>query len=447
MALTALQTAAANRITALYNANTYNATTNAGGMAGGGHRTNFVPAIQDVVTFGQGVIADASASATAALTQAGNAAGSATSAANSASAAAGVLTSVNAVYDSFDDRYLGAFASAPTLDNDGNAILPGALYFNTSDNFMRVRTSTNVWLLAYASSAGVVTGPPSPGNNDIATFNIDGSIKDSGITIGTGANNVLQLDASGNVKAPSTTVRGGVKAATAGANLFQTGIDTTGAPIFTQPLFSNLSGVATGAQLPIPSTTVKGGVLAGSAPANQFVNGISSTTGGPTYGQPSFSNLAGVATNAQLPSSVDFTSLKRGGVGIYQHQAISAANPNSGNATLLINTYQTFVSLAFTATGPSMMAAATGQISCSGATVDVTYQLVLYDGGGAVVTSALQNSTSLGGFGGTGICSLHLGSQTLTPGGSYTLKLNILKNSDNGGNVIPLNLRIDGMLG
>ena len=56
-------------------------------------------------------------------------AGSATAAAASAAAAA-------ASYDSFDDRYLGAYASNPTLDNDGNALITGALYFNSVSGTM-----------------------------------------------------------------------------------------------------------------------------------------------------------------------------------------------------------------------------------------------------------------------------------------------------------------------
>jgi hypothetical protein len=51
-------------------------------------------------------------------------AGSATAAAASAAAAA-------TTYDNFDDRYLGAKASAPSVDNDGNALITGALYWNT----------------------------------------------------------------------------------------------------------------------------------------------------------------------------------------------------------------------------------------------------------------------------------------------------------------------------
>jgi hypothetical protein len=56
-------------------------------------------------------------------------AGSATAAAASAAAAA---TS----YDDFDDRYLGSKSTAPTLDNDGNALIEGALYWNSVSDQM-----------------------------------------------------------------------------------------------------------------------------------------------------------------------------------------------------------------------------------------------------------------------------------------------------------------------
>jgi hypothetical protein len=51
-------------------------------------------------------------------------AGSATAAAASAAAAA-------TTYDNFDDRYLGAKSTAPSVDNDGNALITGALYWNS----------------------------------------------------------------------------------------------------------------------------------------------------------------------------------------------------------------------------------------------------------------------------------------------------------------------------
>jgi len=42
------------------------------------------------------------------------------------------------VYDQFDDRFLGAKGSAPTYDNDSNALSVGTLYFDTVANRMMV---------------------------------------------------------------------------------------------------------------------------------------------------------------------------------------------------------------------------------------------------------------------------------------------------------------------
>ncbi len=91
----------------------------------------------------------AAASATAAATSAASAAAStsaaaasASDAATSAASAATSATSAAASYDSFDDRYLGAKSTPPTLDNDGNALITGALYWNTVDNQMYVWSGT-----------------------------------------------------------------------------------------------------------------------------------------------------------------------------------------------------------------------------------------------------------------------------------------------------------------
>jgi hypothetical protein len=65
-------------------------------------------------------------------------------------AAESARDSALAAYDNFDDRYLGAKSSDPTLDNDGDALVAGALYFNTVDNAMRVYTGS-VWVDAYAA--------------------------------------------------------------------------------------------------------------------------------------------------------------------------------------------------------------------------------------------------------------------------------------------------------
>lgn len=103
----------------------------------------------------------ASNHAATATTQAGNAATSATDAANSATAAAGSATSAaNSAaaaatsFDDFDDRYLGSKTANPTTDNDGNALLVGALYWNSVAGQMRVWGGA-AWQAAYAPSAVV----------------------------------------------------------------------------------------------------------------------------------------------------------------------------------------------------------------------------------------------------------------------------------------------------
>jgi hypothetical protein len=61
---------------------------------------------------------------------------------SAASAAAAAAT-----FDLFDDSYLGAKATNPTLDNDGNALTDGALYFDTTNDVMKVYDlATTTWL-------------------------------------------------------------------------------------------------------------------------------------------------------------------------------------------------------------------------------------------------------------------------------------------------------------
>jgi hypothetical protein len=58
--------------------------------------------------------------------------------------------------DAFDDVYLGSKATDPTLDNDGDPLTAGDLYFNTTSNILRVYNGS-AWQDAAISSTGVVT--------------------------------------------------------------------------------------------------------------------------------------------------------------------------------------------------------------------------------------------------------------------------------------------------
>nr|BAR15986.1 putative tail fiber [uncultured Mediterranean phage uvMED] len=106
---------------------------------------------------------NASNSATTATTKASEASTSATNAATSATAADTAKTAAQAAQaaaetaaDNFDDTYLGAKSSDPTVDNDGDALTAGDLYFNTTSNVLRVYNGS-AWQDAAVSTTGLAT--------------------------------------------------------------------------------------------------------------------------------------------------------------------------------------------------------------------------------------------------------------------------------------------------
>jgi hypothetical protein len=108
--------------------------------------------------------AAAATSASNAATSASNAASSATTASNAVTSAELAATNAAASYDSFDDRYLGAKASDPATDNDGDALIAGATYFNTSTDSMKVYSGSawsNVAPVATTVTLSQVTDFPS----------------------------------------------------------------------------------------------------------------------------------------------------------------------------------------------------------------------------------------------------------------------------------------------
>jgi chemotaxis protein histidine kinase CheA len=123
-------------------------------------------------------------SATASATSATAAASSATAAASSQTAAASSAAAAATALDSFDDRYLGVKSSNPSVDNDGNALVSGALYFSDSANEMRVYDGAN-WIAAtsagnvslilyeYTATAGQTTFSGSDDNSATLSYTVD----------------------------------------------------------------------------------------------------------------------------------------------------------------------------------------------------------------------------------------------------------------------------------
>ena len=68
--------------------------------------------------------------------------------------------------DTFDDRFLGNKASAPTLDNDGDALANGALYWNSTEDVMYVYDSG--WVI-WAGNYLLITGGTMTGDISFKT--------------------------------------------------------------------------------------------------------------------------------------------------------------------------------------------------------------------------------------------------------------------------------------
>jgi len=154
----------------------------------------------------------ASTSASNASTSASNASTSATNAANAQTAAEAARDATLAAYDSFDDRYLGSKSSDPSVDNDGNALVAGALYYNTTVPEMRLYTGS-AWVAAYVSGASYLLT-----SNNLSELTATAST----------ARTNLGLGSIATQSASSVAITGGsVNGTTVGASTASTGAFTT----------------------------------------------------------------------------------------------------------------------------------------------------------------------------------------------------------------------------
>jgi hypothetical protein len=99
---------------------------------------------------------------------------SANNSANSAAEALATKLVVDQVYDDFDDRYLGAKAADPTLDNDGNALQEGTLYYNSTNKLLKYYNGT-AWVNAPSGSAINTTSTPS---GNLAATNVQDALEE-----------------------------------------------------------------------------------------------------------------------------------------------------------------------------------------------------------------------------------------------------------------------------
>jgi hypothetical protein len=170
---------------------------------------------------------NAATSATTATTQAGISTTQATASAASATAAQTAQAAAEAALDNFDDRFLGAKASDPTVDNDGDALTDGALYFNTTDDVMKVYDLGNTtWRqiqLSTSDQANVNTVAA-----DLSGSNTIGTVAGSIANVNTTATNIANINTTAGIDTEITNVSG-ISAAISAVNSNSTNINAVNA--------------------------------------------------------------------------------------------------------------------------------------------------------------------------------------------------------------------------
>lgn len=251
-----------------------------------------------------------------------------------------------ASYDAFDDRYLGSKASAPTLDNDGNALLTGALYWNSTSNTLYIYNGSG-WIQAYTSFTGI-----SDSATEVA-ITIDSS---ENIGIGTtpsawgAAYDAFQINARGGLFGTSTGSGQVYNAYNDGTNwrrieaaaavLIQ--IDSSGNLLFYRAGSAAADSVITWTLWVKYSNAlgVEVGTPAGGSPADGGINAEDVQIGGVTCLTQNLANLDSAST-ARSNLGIDGSSgvLVAGDIGLSTSTASSFLAPDSTTTVIPAGLY------------------------------------------------------------------------------------------------------------
>jgi hypothetical protein len=137
-----------------------------------------------------------------------------TNASASASAAAASAASAATLLDNFDDVYLGAKANDPTLDNDGDALNAGDLYYNTTSGNLKYYTGS-AWI---AVTSGGITDVVQDGSPQLG-----GMLDVNGQAIGDGTLELVKFAETASAVNEITVTNA---ATTAAPEISATGDDT-----------------------------------------------------------------------------------------------------------------------------------------------------------------------------------------------------------------------------
>jgi hypothetical protein len=232
-------------------------------------------------TYVDAILGSATAAATSAAnaaTSESNAATSETNAGNSASAALASQNAAAASYDLFDDRFLGAKSSAPTLDNDGNALVTGTLYFNSTSNIMYV----------YSGAGWQAAGSSVNGTSDRQTYTASAGQTVFAATYDTGYIDVY-LNGVKLVAGTDFTATNGTSITLASGATINDVIDIVAYGTFvladhydstaSDARYVNVTGDTMTGSLTVPTVDINGGTIDGTVIGGATAAAITGTTG------------------------------------------------------------------------------------------------------------------------------------------------------------------------
>ena len=243
--------------------------------------------VLDATIDGSGV----AVSATNAANSATASANSATASAASASAAQTAQAAAEAALDTFDDSFLGAKTSNPTVDNDGNALQDGALIYHTNDDVMKVYDLGNTQWRQLTPTSSQQTNIDAAVANASNINAVGGNISNINTVAGNNTNinsvagNATNINTVAGISSNVTTVAGAVSSInTANSNASNintvagaiTNVNNVGGSIANvNSVASNLSGINSFAeryriQAGVPSSNNDVGDLVFDSTANKL---------------------------------------------------------------------------------------------------------------------------------------------------------------------------------
>jgi hypothetical protein len=162
--------------------------------------------------------------------------------------------------DNFDDTYLGAKASDPTVDNDGDPLNAGDLYFNTTSDALKVYNGASWDVVASGSTLSAVVDDTSP--------QLGGNLDMNGNDIVTTSNGTIDLAPNGT---GTVVVRGNTNS---GAIVFNCEANTHGQTVIAQPHSAAVTNTLT---LPADGDAELVSTVAIQTLTNKTLDGASST--------------------------------------------------------------------------------------------------------------------------------------------------------------------------